>query len=91
MEKKLRKKITLNPSVLRTQHPISVWLALFVSDFTDAAYILSKLDVKCYSFTELISIGDLNKYLIFERKKNTQIVPFLDVFPPFQPIAHPTS
>jgi len=42
------------------------------------------------SFNELISIGVLNKYLIFD-KKNHSYRACTDVFPPSWPIVYPTS
>ena len=59
-----------------------VLLVNFGSDFTDAGSIFGYQVQIPISFTKLISIGVLNKYLIFERKKIIHIVSVGMYLPP---------
>ena len=79
-KKSLRKKNHREP--IRFTHNVrfTVYLAFFVSGFTDAVSIFSYQVQIPISFTKLISIGDLNKYLIFERKNIIHIGPVRTYF-----------
>ena len=76
MEKKSEKKnIVHKPMIFDAKVSIFVLLVNFVSDFTDAGSIFGYQVQIPISFTKLISIGVLNRYLIFERKKSSILCP----------------